>query len=103
MRRYIADLFLVYFIGGIIAILIIALCATAANAQQTQYRDRSGRIIGTSQQSGTQTIYRDSSGRRTATATQSGRTTTYRDASGRILIQQNGRGQAPIPYLLRRK
>ena len=66
-------------------ILIVAFAATAASAQQTTFRDSSGRATGTvsTDSSGTRT-FRDASGRTTGTATRdSGGTTTFRDASGR--------------------
>jgi YD repeat-containing protein len=64
---------------------ILLVLATAASAQQTTFRDASGRITGTvsTDSNGTKT-FRDGSGRTTGTATRdSNGTTTFRDASGR--------------------
>jgi YD repeat-containing protein len=67
-------------------IIAVILLATPAAAQQTTFRDASGRITGTvTTDSNGQKTFRDGSGRMTGTAnTDSNGTTTFRDASGRM-------------------
>jgi YD repeat-containing protein len=68
-----------------IILLMAILHATAAAAQQSTFRDASGRTIGTvTTDSNGMKTFRDGSGRTTGTATRdSNGTTTFRDASGR--------------------
>jgi hypothetical protein len=57
-----------------------------ASAQQSTFRDSSGRTTGTAATSGNQTTYRDDRGRTTGTATTDSQgTTTFRDSSGRTV------------------
>ena len=67
--------------------ILFAIVATAAQAQQTTFRDAGGRTIGTAtlDSQGT-TVFRDARGRTTGTATLDGSgTTTFRDAGGRTI------------------
>jgi YD repeat-containing protein len=69
---------------ALLTAILLAL-ATTASAQQTTFRDASGRITGyvSRDSNGTRT-YRDGSGRTTGTATRDSKgTTTFRDATGR--------------------
>jgi YD repeat-containing protein len=70
-----------------VPVLATLIFSSTASAQQTTFRDGSGRLIGTSStdSNGTRTV-RDASGRTTETSTtNSNGTTTYRDGSGRTI------------------
>jgi hypothetical protein len=65
-------------------IAAISLACTNARAQQTTFRDSSGRTTGTAATTGNTTTYRDADGRTIGTGTtDSSGTTTFRDAGGR--------------------
>ena len=66
-------------------VLFFVMLVGTANAQETTFRDSSGRTTGTATRDSNGTVtFRDGSGRTTGTATRdSNGTTTYRDASGR--------------------
>ena len=71
-------------IFGLVAVMAISFLLIAfAKAQQTTFRDASGRVTGTVTTDGTKT-FRDGLGCTTGTATRdSNGTTTFRDAGGR--------------------
>ena len=67
--------------------ILLAISATAAQAQQTVFRDAGGRTVGTTtlDSQGT-TVFRDARGRTTGTASRdTSGTTTFRDAGGRTI------------------
>jgi YD repeat-containing protein len=76
----------------ILGLAVILTAGLPAQAQQSTFRDASGRTIGTvtTDSNGTKT-FRDGSGRTTGTATtDSNGTTTFRDASGRTTGTASG-------------
>ena len=67
--------------------ILLAIASTAAQAQQTTFRDAGGRTIGTAtRDSQGTTVFRDARGRTTGTSSRDGQgTTTFRDAGGRTI------------------
>ncbi len=102
MKRYMIDLTFVWILASLLVLGMFGLTKLVVGAPPTIYRDRVGRMIGTSTTSGRTTTYRDRVGRQVGSATTSGNNTTYRDRVGRVIIQQSGK-PSPLPLLKGKK
>jgi uncharacterized membrane protein YoaK (UPF0700 family) len=76
----------------VIVVFILPHVVASSSAQQTTFRDSSGRTTGTAATTGNTTTFRDSSGRTVGTGTiDSSGITTFRDSNGRTTGTASGR------------